>query len=45
MKIVVLLGIEGLKTILFNSVLMVTRSKKLVLKNSKEEALDWLAEQ
>ena len=45
MKIIVLLGIEGLKTILFNSVLMVTRSKKLVLKNSKEEAMDWLAEQ
>ena len=45
MKTIVLLGIEGLKTILFNSVLMFTRSKKIFLKNSKEEALDWLAEQ
>ena len=45
MKIIVILGIEGLKTILFNSVVMFTRSKKLFLKKSKEEALDWLAEQ
>ena len=45
MKIIVILGIEGLKTILFNSVVMFTRSKKLFLKKSKEEALDWLAQQ
>jgi hypothetical protein len=44
-KIIVILGIEGLKTILFNSVVMFTRSKKFFLKKSKEEALDWLAEQ
>jgi hypothetical protein len=45
MKIIVILGIGGLKTILFNSVVMFTQSKKLFLKKSKEEALDWLAEQ
>jgi len=45
MKMIVILGIEGLKTILFNSVVMFTQSKKLFLKKSKEEALDWLAQQ
>jgi hypothetical protein len=45
MKIIVILGIESLKTVLFNSVVMFTRSKKLFLKKSKEETLEWLAEQ
>ena len=45
MKMITVIGLEGLQTIVFNAVLMFTRSKKLTIKNSKEEALDWLAEQ
>ena len=45
MKMIIVIGLEGLQTIVFNGVLMFTRSKKLTIKNSKEEALDWLAEQ
>jgi hypothetical protein len=44
-KITAVIGLEGLQKILFNSVLMFTKSKKLTTKNSKEEALDWLVEQ
>jgi hypothetical protein len=45
MKMITVIGLEGLQTIVFNAVLMFSRSKKLTIKNSKEEALDWLAEQ
>ena len=45
MKIITVIGLAGLQTILFNAVLMFTQTKKLTTKNSKEEALDWLAEQ
>ena len=44
MKMITVIGLEGLQTIVFNAVLMFTRTKKLTKKNSKEEALDWLAE-
>jgi len=44
-KIIAVVGVEGLQKILYNSVLMFTRSKKLTIKNSEEGALDWLAEQ
>jgi hypothetical protein len=44
-KIVVIIGVEGLQTIIFNSVLMFTRSKKIFLKETKEEALDWISKQ
>jgi len=44
-KMITVIGLEGLQTIVFNGVIMFTRSKKLTTKNSKEEALDWLAEQ
>jgi hypothetical protein len=44
-KIIAVIGLEGLQKILYNSVLMFSRSKKLTIKNSEEEALDWLAEQ
>jgi len=44
-KMITVIGLEGLQTIVFNGVLMFTRSKKLTLKNSREEALDFLAEQ
>jgi D-mannonate dehydratase len=45
MKMITVIGLEGLQTIVFNGVLMFTRSKKLTAKKSREEALDWLAEQ
>ena len=45
MKMITVIGLAGLQTILFNAVLMFTRSKKLTTKNSREEALYWLAEQ
>jgi D-mannonate dehydratase len=44
-KMITVIGLAGLQTILFNAVLMFTRSKKLTIKNSREEALDWLAKQ
>jgi hypothetical protein len=44
-KSIAVIGLEGLQKILFNSVLMFTKSKKLSTKNSREEALDYLAEQ
>jgi hypothetical protein len=44
-KMIALLGVEGLQKVLYNGVLMFTRSKKILLKNSRKEALDWLAEQ
>ena len=45
MYMTALLGVEGLKKVIYDAVLMFTRRKNLVLKNSREEALDWLAEQ
>jgi D-mannonate dehydratase len=44
-KMITVIGLEGLQTIVFNGVIMFTRSKKLTTKNSKEEALNWLAQQ
>ena len=43
MKMITVIGLAGLQTILFNAVLMFTRSKKLTLKDSKEEAFNFLA--
>ena len=43
-KMITVIGLEGLQMIVFNAVLMFTRTKKLTKKTSKEEALDWLAE-
>ena len=45
MKMITVIGLAGLQTIVFNAVLMFTRSKKLSIKNSREDALDWLAKQ
>ncbi|HUN53970.1 MAG TPA: hypothetical protein VMU29_02310 [Smithella sp.] len=42
-KMIAITGIEGLQSIMFNGIVMFTRTKKLVLKKSKEEALDFLA--
>jgi len=44
-KVTASVGVEGLKKIIHNAVLMFTGSKNIVLKETKEEALDWLAGQ
>ena len=44
-KMTAVIGVEGIKNIIFRGVLMFTGRKNLVLKNSKQEALDWLVEQ
>jgi len=44
-KVTAVVGVEGLKQIIFNGVLLFTKRKNLVLKGSKQEALDWLVEQ
>jgi hypothetical protein len=43
MKMTAIIGLEGLQTIMLNGILMFTRTKKVAVKNSKEEALDFLA--
>ena len=43
MKMIAIIGLEGLQTIMLNGILMFTRTKKVAVKNSKEEALDFLA--
>lgn len=45
MKMTAVVGIEGLKKIIFNGILFFSGRTNLVLKDSKQEALDWLAEQ
>ena len=42
MNMTAILGVEGLKVVIFNSLLAFTRRKNLILKNSREEALEWL---
>jgi hypothetical protein len=44
-KTTAIIGVEGLKQVIFNGVLLFTQRKNLVLKKSKQEALDWLVEQ
>ena len=43
MKMTAVIGVEGLQSIMLNGILMFTRTKKVTVKNSKEEALDFLA--
>ena len=43
-KMTTLVGVEGLKKVIYNGVLLFTKRKNLVLKDTKEEALDYLAE-
>ena len=45
MKMTALIGIEGPQHVLFNAVTMLTDRKNFVIKDSKEEALNWLSEQ
>jgi hypothetical protein len=42
-KMIAVIGLGGLQTILFNSVLMLSRTKKLTSKSSEEEARNYLA--
>ena len=42
-KMIAVIGLGGLQNIVFNGVLMFTRSKKVTSKNSEKEALDFLA--
>jgi hypothetical protein len=42
-KMTTLVGVEGLKKVIYNGVLLFTKRKNLVLKDTKEEALDYLA--
>jgi hypothetical protein len=44
-KTTALIGVEGLKQVIFNGILLFTNRKNMVLKNSRPEALDWLAGQ
>ena len=44
-KMTAIIGVEGLKLVIFNSLLAFTKRKNLILKNTKEEALDWLVSQ
>lgn len=44
-KMTALVGVEGLKKIIYNAVLTFTKRKNLILKDSKQQALDWLASQ
>lgn len=39
------LGMEGLKEVIFTNVTVLTKRNNLVMKKSKQEALDWLVEQ
>lgn len=45
MKMTAIIGVHGIQRVIFQGVLFFTGRKNLVLKNSKQEALDWLAEQ
>lgn len=42
MKMSALVGVEGLQKVIYFAVLTFTKRKNLVLKTSREEALDWL---
>ena len=44
-KMTALIGVEGLKKVIYSGVLLFTGRKNLILKNTKQEALDWLVEQ
>jgi hypothetical protein len=45
MKMSAVIGMERLQHIIFKTVRMLTDRKNMVIKNSKQEALDWLSEQ
>ena len=45
MKMTALVGVEGLQKVIYFAVLTFTKRKNLVMKNSREEALDFLVSQ
>ena len=42
MKMTALVGVEGLQKVIYFAVLTFTQRTNIVLKNSRQEALDWL---
>jgi len=44
-KITALIGVEGLKKVSYSGVLLFAGCKNLILKDTKQEAMDWLAAQ
>lgn len=45
MKMTAVIGVEDIQKIIYQGVLMFTGRKNLVLKDTRQQALDWLAEQ
>ncbi len=45
MKMTAIVGVEGLQKIILTSVIMFTKRDNLIVKNSRQEALDWLSQQ
>jgi hypothetical protein len=44
-KMTALIGVDGLKKVIYSGVLLFTGRKNLILKNTRQEAMEWLAEQ
>ena len=44
-KMTALIGVDGLKKVIYSGVLLFTGRKNLILKNTRKEAMEWLAEQ
>jgi len=44
-KMTALIGVEGLKKVIYSGVLLFTGRKNLILKDTKEQAMDWLVDQ
>jgi len=42
-RMTAVIGVEGFQVVLYTGILRFTKRKNLVLKDTKEEALDWLA--
>lgn len=45
MKMTALVGVEGLQKVIYFAVLTFTKRTNIVIKNSRQDALDWLASQ
>lgn len=45
MKISAVAGVTGIKMVIYRSIIYFSGRKNIIVKNSREEALDWLAQQ
>jgi hypothetical protein len=45
MKVSVSTGVTGIRLVIFRAIIMFSGRKNLILKDTREEAMDWLAEQ